>query len=68
MVRLQVTARVISEDSYLAHADTGLPAFIPGERRLRITVGKPEEWQIGRLANEVIDRFRKLYNRYVNMA
>ena len=56
MVKLRVAVRVIPEDAYLASPDSA-----PGEKKFPVIVREPDQWYIGRLANEIILKYKALY-------
>ena len=64
MVKLRVAARVIPEDAWLAcvEAPSSRPSLL-GERKFPIIVRDPDQWYIGRLANEVALKYKALYKQ-----
>ena len=64
MVKLRVAARVIPEDAWLASVDapTAKPS-LAGEKKFPIIVRDPDQWYIGRLANEVVLKYKALYKQ-----
>lgn len=67
MVKLRVAARVIPEDIYLQSLSVPTPirGLLAGEKKFPIIVREPDEWHIGRLANEIKEAYERLYKRCV---
>lgn len=65
MVKLRVAARVIPEDIYIQSLSVTTPTrgLLAGEKKFPIIVREPEEWHIGRLANEIKAAYERLYKR-----
>ena len=63
MIKLIIIAMCIPEDVYLRSIDQPAPA-LTGEKKFFIVVRDPEQWYIGRLANEIKTRYESLYQRY----
>lgn len=64
MVKLIVIARCIPEDVYLRSLESPLNLQLVGEKKFPVVVREPEDWPIGRLANEIKARYEGLYKRY----
>lgn len=65
MVKLIVIARCIPEDVYLRSLESPVHiSQLTGEKKFPVVVREPEEWPIGRLANEIKTRYESLYKRY----
>lgn len=65
MVKLVVIVRCVPEDVYLRSLESPVPVKEhPEEKKFKLVVREPEQWYIGRLANEIKTRYQSTYRRY----
>ena len=62
MVKLRVAARVIPEDDFNDAQST------PGAgRKFLVIVKNPDDWQVGTLAVEIQNTYKRIYKQYASV-